>query len=160
MFKAYLALGSNSGKRPHNLEKARKLLEECGIKITKVSKIYETEPVSRINQGKFLNQCFEIKTNHDPRRLLSICQMIEKQMGRKKLRAKKIGYEKPRIIDIDILLYENGIINKKFLKVPHPRMHSRKFVLEPLNDIAPRLVHPGQRKTINNLLKNIKKPLN
>ncbi len=160
MFKAYLALGSNLGKRPYNLKKAKRLLEECGVKITKVSKIYETRPVSRVNQRKFLNQCLEVKTDHDPKKLLSICQIIEKQMGRKKLQPKKIGHEKPRIIDIDILLYENRIIDTKFLKIPHPRMHLRKFALEPLNDIAPGLVHPKQHKTINNLLKNIKKPLN
>jgi 2-amino-4-hydroxy-6-hydroxymethyldihydropteridine diphosphokinase len=160
MSKAYLALGSNLGMRPHNLKKAKILLEECGIKILKVSKIYETKAVSRISQRNFLNQCIEVKTDHDPKKLLSICQIIEKQMGRKRLQPKKSGSEKPRVIDIDILLYESIIINSKFLKIPHPRMHLRQFVLEPLNDIAPLLVHPKQHKTINKLLKNIKKPLN
>ncbi|MFC1810966.1 2-amino-4-hydroxy-6-hydroxymethyldihydropteridine diphosphokinase [Patescibacteria group bacterium] len=160
MSKAYLALGSNLGKRPQNLKKAIELLKECGVKILKSSKIHETKPVSRILQRKFLNQCLEVETKHNPQKLLKICQLIEGQMGRDRIVKKRKYHEKPRKIDIDILLYENLIINSKFLKIPHPRMHKRKFVLEPLNDIAPRLEHPTQHKTINYLLKNLKKPLN
>lgn len=160
MSKAYLALGSNLGQRPQNLKKARKLLEECGVKILKSSKIYETKPVSRISQRKFFNQCLEVETKHNPQKLLKICRFIERQMGRDHTVKKRAGSEKPRTIDIDILFYENFILDTKFLKIPHPRMHKRKFVLEPLNDIALRLEHPAQHKTINYLLKNLKKPLN
>lgn len=160
MSKAYLALGSNLGKRPYNLKKARKLLEECGVFIKKSSKIYETKPVSRIPQRKFLNQCLLVETEHNPQKLLKIAKLIEKQMGREQIAKKRKNYEKPRLIDLDILLYENLQINTKFLKIPHPRMHKRKFVLEPLNDIAPLLEHPVQHETINYLLKNLKKPLN
>lgn len=137
MFTAYLSLGSNLGKRPNNLKKAQKLLEECGVHIKKASKIYETNAVSRVKQGKFLNMCIEVQTMHSPQKLLAICQLIEKQMGRKRLKPKRAGYEKPRIIDIDILLFEDLKINTRQLKIPHPRMHLREFVLKPLNDIAP-----------------------
>jgi len=137
MHTAYLALGTNLGSRKRNLIKACKLLEECGVKVTKTSKIYETKAVSRIKQPKFLNQCVEVQTEHSPQKLLKICQLIERQMGRKRSTPKRAGYEKPRIIDIDILLYENLKINTRTLKIPHPRMHLREFVLKPLNDIAP-----------------------
>jgi 2-amino-4-hydroxy-6-hydroxymethyldihydropteridine diphosphokinase len=137
MFIAYLSLGSNLGNRPNNLKKAQQLLEECGVYLKKASKIYETEPVSRVPQGKFLNMCIEVQTKHGPQKLLKICQLIEKQMGRIRASAKRAGYEQPRIIDIDILLYDNLKINTPRLKIPHPRMHQREFVLKPLNDIAP-----------------------
>ncbi len=139
MFTAYLSLGSNLGNRPNNLKKAQQLLEECGVHIKKTSKIYETNAVSRIKQGKFLNMCIKVHTKHSPQKLLKICQLIERQMGRIRASAKRAGYEKPRIIDIDILLYEDLQINTRQLKIPHPRMHLREFVLKPLNDIAERV---------------------
>ncbi len=149
---AYLSLGSNIGKRPTNLKKAIKLIEECGIVVSKKSGFYETAAVSKIKQKNFINMCIEIKTTASSRKLLQICQMIEKQMGRNRKLPKKEGYEKPRIIDIDILMYENEKINKRNLKIPHPKMHKRRFVLEPLNEIAPHLTHPVQHKTIKQLL--------
>jgi 2-amino-4-hydroxy-6-hydroxymethyldihydropteridine diphosphokinase len=148
---AYLALGSNVGKRPLNLNKALALLKECGIKIIKTSNFYNTKPVSKVAQRDFLNMCVKIQTSFTPEKLLKICKMIEKQMGRKFIK-KRSGYEKPRIIDIDILLYENLILKKHNLVIPHKKMHLRKFVLEPLNEIAPHLKHPVQHKTISKLL--------
>lgn len=136
MHTAYLSLGTNLGFRKRNLKKAQKLLEECGVHIKKASKIYETKAVSRIQQPKFLNQALKVQTRHSPQKLLNICQSVESQMGRKKPKPKRINYELPRIIDIDILLYDNLKINTPRLKIPHPRMHLRDFVLKPLNDIA------------------------
>ncbi|MFC1655465.1 2-amino-4-hydroxy-6-hydroxymethyldihydropteridine diphosphokinase [Patescibacteria group bacterium] len=149
---AYLSLGSNIGRRSSNLKKALKLIEECGIVVSKKSKFYETVAVSKIKQRNFVNMCVEIKTTVSPQKLLQICQMIEREMGRDRKSPKKEGYEKPRIIDIDIIIYEKEKINQRNLKVPHPKMHERRFVLEPLNEIAPHLVHPVQQKTIKQLL--------
>lgn len=151
----YFALGTNIGRRKSNLYKALKLIEECGLKIVKKSHIYNTKAISKINQGDFLNMCIEVQTMHGPQKILRATQLVEKQMGREKKGKKRIGYEKPRIIDIDILLVGNEIINKKNLKIPHPRMHKRKFVLEPLSDIAPLIKHPLQHKTVRELLKNL-----
>jgi 2-amino-4-hydroxy-6-hydroxymethyldihydropteridine diphosphokinase len=154
MNKIYLALGSNIGRRRNNLIKALKLIEECGIKITKKSKIYETKAVSQVKQGDFLNMCVEAKTRHSPEKVLRAIKVVEKQMGRKRKEKKRSGYEKPRIIDIDILLFGGNIISKRNIKIPHPSMHKRKFVLKPLNDIAPDALHPIIKKKISELLKN------
>lgn len=155
MNKIYFSLGSNIGKRHDNLKKALKLIEECGIKITKKSKVYQTKAVSNVKQRDFLNMCVEAKTRHSPEKVLRAIQIIEKQMGRKRNEKKRAGYEKPRIIDIDILLFGVKIINKRNLKIPHPRMHEREFVLKPLNDIAPDALHPKTIKKISELLKNL-----
>lgn len=151
----YLALGSNIGRRKYHLSKALKLIEECGLDITKKSKIYKTKAVSKIKQDDFLNMCVEAKTTHSPEKLLTAIQLIEKQIGRTRKEKKKVGYEKPRIIDIDIIFYGNKIVGRRNLKIPHPRMHKRKFVLEPLSEIAPLIKHPLQHKTVCELLKNL-----
>jgi 2-amino-4-hydroxy-6-hydroxymethyldihydropteridine diphosphokinase len=157
MNKIYLALGSNMGKRRNNLKKALNLIEECGIKIIKKSKIYETKAVSKVEQDDFLNMCVEAKTRHSPEKVLRAIQIVEKQAGRKRKEKKRAGYEKPRVIDIDILLFNGKIINKRNLKIPHPEMHEREFVLKPLNDIAPEALHPKIKKKISELLKNLNK---
>jgi 2-amino-4-hydroxy-6-hydroxymethyldihydropteridine diphosphokinase len=146
----YLSLGSNLGNREENLKNAIKILKQNKIKIIKKSPVYETEPVGYKKQAWFLNQVIEVKTNFSPEKLLNVAQSIEKKFGRK--RDKKFG---PREIDIDILLYENIKINKKKLKIPHIQLYKRKFVLKPLNDIAPNLTCFDNKK-VSQLLKEVK----
>lgn len=152
MTTAYLLLGSNLGRRSGNMIKALTLLGECGIRIRKISQFYETEPVSKIDQRDYLNLCVEVEVDFSPEKLLSVCLGVEKEGGRTRYK-KRPGYERSRIIDIDILLYEDRVIKKRNLVMPHKQMHLRRFALTPLNEIAPQIVHPVQQKTIRNLLK-------
>lgn len=150
---AYLSLGSNVGRRADNLKKALKLLKECGINILLISDIFETQAVSKIKQKDFLNLCIKIQTDFSPEKLLNICMLIEKEIGRDRSEKRRAGYEKPRIADLDILLFNQEIIRKKNLTVPHKRMHERMFVLKPLSQIAGEALHPVLKKTIKQLLK-------
>jgi 2-amino-4-hydroxy-6-hydroxymethyldihydropteridine diphosphokinase len=152
----YFSLGSNLGRRKDNLNKAIKFLAEAGVKILKISSIYETEPVSKIKQGDFLNICIQAETELLPEKLLKLCKTIEKQMGRKPHRINRPGFYEPRIIDIDIILYGQKIIHKRNLQIPHKNMHLRRFVLEPLNEIAPNAYNPIKHKTVKELLKECK----
>jgi len=135
----FLGLGSNLGNKSQNLKTAIKLLDECGVRTIKQSKVHITDPVSKVPQPKFANQVIEIKTEHDPKKLLQIIKLIERQMGRDRSKPKRKGYERARLIDIDILIYNDLKINKRNLKIPHPRMRERDFVLKPLKEIAPML---------------------
>ncbi len=148
---AYLGLGSNKGDRKNNLEMARLILSQnpC-IHISAASSLYETEPVGYKNQNWFINQVIEIKTTLSPLKLLRITQGIEENMGRK--RTKKDG---PRTIDIDILFFEDIVLNTPDLTIPHPRAHKRKFMLEPLAEISPCLIHPVLEKSIITILIDI-----
>lgn len=147
---AYIALGSNIGNRQKNLEIALDKISKINT-ITKQSAIHETKPVDYHDQPKFLNMAIEIETKLSPSELLKKLQEIENKIGR--TRSIKKG---PRIIDLDILLYNNEIIDKPNLKIPHPAMHQRSFVLDPLSEIAPKIKHPVLNKTINELRKNRK----
>ena len=124
-------------------------MEEGRISIKKVSSVYETEPVGYENQGWFLNLALEAQTSFDPFSLLEHLLAIEDQMGRE--REEKWG---PRNIDLDLLLYDNRIVESERLTIPHPRMHQRKFVLIPLAQIAPQLLHPVLKKNVLELLEN------
>ncbi len=135
----YLGLGSNLGQKSINLKKAISLLNECGVQTIKQSHIHKTIAVSKVPQPDFANQVIEVKTQHDPKKLLQIIKLIERQMGRDRSKPKRSGYERPRLIDIDILIYNNLKINKRNLKIPHPRIKEREFVLKPLKEIAPML---------------------
>ncbi len=137
MVTVYLALGSNVGDREENLRRAVILLREAGLNIKKVSSLYETEPVDFLEQDWFLNSVLEAETGFEPVALLRTMRNIETAMGSKKAFAKG-----PRLIDLDILLYGEQTIDTPDLQVPHPRMLERKFVLEPLVEIAPSLRHP------------------
>ncbi len=148
--KYFLSLGSNLGRRSQNLARALKLLEKAGIKILKASSIYKTQPVGFKNQPWFYNQVIQVETSLDPFSLLSLLKKIEGQLKRKK--TFRYG---PRSIDLDLLLAEKSVINTRNLKIPHPRMHQRRFVLEPLNEIAPNAFHPVKRKKIRSLLKEL-----
>ena len=143
----FLSLGTNLGNRPENLRRARKEIEDRDIDIIADSPVYSTAAWGKSDQDAFLNQVLKIQTPLEPDALLHALMEIEYQMGR--LRLEKWG---PRIIDIDIIFYDQTIISKEFLTIPHPRMTERLFVLVPLNDIAPQMIHPVYRKTIHQLL--------
>jgi len=144
---AYLGFGSNIGDRRGNIEKAKMLLSQnAGIEIVLLSKFYETSPVGLKDQPDFINAAVKIYTNLNPYELLIVCQAIEREL----LRIKTIRWG-PRTIDIDILLYNDIILNKADLVLPHPFMHEREFVLRPMMDIAPSLVHPTCNLTIKQL---------
>lgn len=131
MVNCYLGIGSNLGDRRKNIKKALEILESIkGIKVKKVSKIYETEPVGGPPQGKFLNGVIKIKTSLSAFHLLKILKRIEKDLGRKP--TVRFG---PREIDLDILFYSDKVINRKDLKIPHPRIFEREFVLKPLLEV-------------------------
>lgn len=148
MPKAYLSLGSNIGDRYHYIQTAKQELKKH-LSILNESSIYESEPWGEKNQNWFLNQCIEIETQLDPHKLYTLIEQIEKKLDKEK--TTKFG---PRTIDIDILFYANQIIkpsisNIKYpLTIPHPRLSKRQFVLTPLSEIAPNLIHPLDNKTI------------
>jgi len=147
---AYLCLGSNLGDREKNLTRALSLLSQ-EVKLEKVSSIYETEPVGHKEQPLFLNMVCQGTTNLNPQELLSLAKAIESKMGR----APSFP-NAPRPIDIDILFYDNEIITTKDLTIPHPRLTDRAFVLVPLAEIAPELVHPELGKSITELASKVK----
>jgi 2-amino-4-hydroxy-6-hydroxymethyldihydropteridine diphosphokinase len=143
---AYLSLGSNIGDRAANLRAAIAQLEGAG-RVCGVSSLYETQPVEVLDQPWFLNCAVAIETTKTPRELLKFVLSIEADMGRRRGREKG-----PRKIDIDVLLFGDRVISKPDLTIPHPAMQNRRFVLEPLAEIAPSARHPVLRKTAQQLL--------
>lgn len=146
----YLGLGSNLGDRRANLDHACALLESAGVRVARASSIYETEPRDLADQPWFLNQVLEARTILFPRQLLQRAQQIERQMGRKRSVPKG-----PRRIDIDILFYGESTIRTEALKIPHPRIAERRFVLEPLAELAGGLRHPVTGQTIREMLSRV-----
>lgn len=145
---AYLLTGGNLGNREENLATARNLLhEQCG-RVMAASALYETAAWGKEDQPAFLNQALKLETSLSARQLIRRILKLEKWMGR--MRDEKYG---PRIIDIDILLFNQEKHNYPLLKVPHPELPNRRFALLPLAEIAPDLVHPVLKKTIAALLK-------
>lgn len=142
---AYLSLGSNVGHREVHLRDAIARLESAGH-VVKVSSFYETEPVEFTEQPWFLNCSVTLETTKMPKQLMAALLRIEREMGRRRVQKKG-----PRTIDIDILLFDNTVMNSAELTIPHPAMHERRFVLEPLAEIAPDLRHPVFGKTIREL---------
>jgi 2-amino-4-hydroxy-6-hydroxymethyldihydropteridine diphosphokinase len=141
----YLSLGSNIGERSANLEQAIEGLRALG-EVTAVSSFYETEPVEFTRQAWFLNCAVALETEKMPKQLLAGVMQIEREMGRTRTVAKG-----PRVIDIDILLFGSSVVDTTQLTIPHPAMHERRFVLEPLAEIAPEARHPVFKKTIREL---------
>ncbi|MGM0847015.1 MAG: 2-amino-4-hydroxy-6-hydroxymethyldihydropteridine diphosphokinase [Bacillota bacterium] len=148
---AYLSLGSNVGDREQYLQEAIKLLNDHhDIAVTRTSSIYETDPVGFTEQGEFLNLVLEIQTSLPPQTLLNQCLQVEKDLGRE--REFRWG---PRIIDLDILLYNQENIETEELIVPHPRMHERAFVLVPLLELSQTIKHPEFNTPMKALLDEI-----
>lgn len=146
---AYLGLGSNLGDRRQNLAKALKLMSPQ-VKVMKLSSIYETEPVGYTDQPLFYNAVCQVSTALSPRELLHLAKEIEQRLGRR-----ASFPNAPRPIDIDILFYDDKITRSKELIIPHPRLVERAFVLVPLAEIAPNLVHPEKGQTIKELLNKL-----
>jgi 2-amino-4-hydroxy-6-hydroxymethyldihydropteridine diphosphokinase len=150
----YLSLGSNLGDREAHLRDALARLGAAG-RVVAVSSFYETEPVEFTQQPWFLNCAVALETSKTPQQLMTTILGIEEEMGRQRVQKKG-----PRSIDIDILLFDNKILDdrildSKELTIPHPAMHQRRFVLEPLAEIAPDVLHPVMKKTIRELLDSL-----
>ena len=149
----YLSLGSNLGDREKNLRTAIAALADAKVRVTRVSSFYETEPVDLREQPWFLNCAVQGETELPPLDLLRALRGIESRMGSKKLVSKG-----PRLIDLDILLYDNQTIETPELQIPHPRMLTRRFVLAPLAEIAPTLKHPRWEGTATELAARVRDP--
>ncbi len=150
MHKIYLLLGSNLGDRQKNIDNAINELKACGIIISRKSSLYNTAPWGYTEQPEFLNQALECFTSLEPVELLEEIKKIEKKMGRIDI----VRYG-PRIIDIDIIFYDDLILKTDKLIIPHPLMHKRLFVLKPLNEIAPDFIHPELKLSVKNLLEKL-----
>jgi 2-amino-4-hydroxy-6-hydroxymethyldihydropteridine diphosphokinase len=147
---AYIGIGSNVGDREANCRKAIELLAEAG-RVISISSLYYTEPVGYKEQEDFINAVVSLETDLSARELLDACHAIEDRLGRK--RTLRWG---PRTIDLDILLYGDLVMSQHDLVIPHPLMATRKFVLAPLAEIAPEVVHPVLLKTAAQLLHELK----
>jgi 2-amino-4-hydroxy-6-hydroxymethyldihydropteridine diphosphokinase len=143
----YIGLGSNLGDRASNLAEARRRMQDADIAITRQSNIFETAPRDIVDQPSFLNQVIEATTDCLPRQLMTRLLRIEHDMGRRRLVPKG-----PRIIDLDILYYGESVVNIDGLQIPHPRVAERRFVLEPLAELAPDLRDLRKGLTIRQML--------
>ena len=146
---AYLALGTNIGNKRRNMITAAALLAERVGDVLALSGFYETEPWGFQSENTFLNAALQLDTSLSPLELLKATQEIEIEMGRTQ---KSNGAYHDRIIDIDILLYDNLVLQTPELTLPHPLMHGRLFVMEPLAEIAPNVIHPVFKKPVISLL--------
>ncbi len=165
MVKVFLCLGSNLYERDEYIRRAINLINHNHIKITRISPIYQTEPAESLtvfgiglafgcNQPDFLNCVVEAVTDYEPHQLMITITKIEKTLGRKRISGVR---NLPRTIDIDILFYDDKIINEPTLKIPHPKIQERAFILIPLCDLVPDFVHPVLNRTIRELTNVIDK---
>jgi 2-amino-4-hydroxy-6-hydroxymethyldihydropteridine diphosphokinase len=146
----HIGIGSNLGNRQENCLEAIRLLGEHGIKVIKRSSMIETEPWGVKDQPRFINMAVEVETELTPEELLKLLKVIEKDMGRE-----ATVHWGPRNIDLDILFFNDLVIDTEELKIPHPYLQERQFVLEPLAEISPEKVHPVFRKTIRDLRRGL-----
>ena len=149
MNKVFIGIGSNLGDR---ISYCKKAIDEISgfAKITQASSLYETDPIGKEDQPNFINCIVEISTDLSPQNLLKDLNSVEEKLGR--VRHEKWG---PRTIDLDIIFYNELVINDENLEIPHPRAHQRRFVLEPLSEIAPEFIHPKLNLSVSELLKKI-----
>ena len=146
----FLALGSNLGDREEHLRDARERIAGKGVRLLRASSIYETAPRDLLDQPWFLNQVIEVESELFPRQLLARVKRIEREMGRRKRVDKG-----PREIDIDILFYADAVVKTEELEIPHPRLAERRFVLEPLAELAAEKRHPLLKRTVRELLAKV-----
>ena len=151
--RAYIGIGSNLGDRKANaLEAVQRVSGLPGTKLVRASSLYESEPLGNAKTW-FVNSVIEIETEFQAEDLLKRLKAIEKAMGRKRVKGKRWG---SRVIDLDILLCDQEVVEKRSLKVPHPEMHKRRFVLLPLAELAPHVVHPQLGQSVSALLAGVK----
>ncbi|MCG0275191.1 MAG: 2-amino-4-hydroxy-6-hydroxymethyldihydropteridine diphosphokinase [Thermosediminibacteraceae bacterium] len=150
MPRAFIALGSNLGDREKNIKEAMERIKRRGIKILKVSSVIETEPYGYKDQDKFLNAACLVETELTPRELLKTLLEIEREMGRER----KVRWG-PRNIDLDLIFYEDMVIEEDGLVVPHPDAHNRTFVMGPIAEIDPEFQHPVLKKTVGEIYRRL-----
>ena len=151
--RVFIGIGSNLGDRRGNCREARQRIGEIPkTRVVKESSLYESEPHGDAKTW-FGNSVVEVETELSPLDLLKRLQQIESEMGRKRVKGKRWG---SRIIDLDILFFDNETIDKRNLKIPHPRVPQRRFVLVPLSELAPQLIHPGLNASVSELLATTK----
>ncbi|MCG6893783.1 MAG: 2-amino-4-hydroxy-6-hydroxymethyldihydropteridine diphosphokinase [Desulfobacteraceae bacterium] len=149
---AYISAGSNIGKRRDNCRRGFEALDNSeGVSVRRISRYYRTEPQDYTDQEWFANAVACVETRLEPLQLLAILQAIQRRFGRDK-DAFRFG---PRILDLDILLFDDRTLCTDALEIPHPRMHKRRFVLQPICDIDPNIVHPSLHQTMSQLLQNV-----
>ena len=151
--RVYIGLGTNLGNRRRNLVTAAALLAERAGDVVSLSSFYETEPWGFASENKFLNAALALETSLSPLALLHLTQAIERELGRTE-KSRGASYH-DRVIDIDLLLYGGGVFRSDELEIPHPLLHERRFVLEPLREIAPFLRHPLFQKNIEELYQDL-----
>lgn len=151
--RVHIGIGSNLGDRKANAQEAMTRVSELpDTRIVRASSLYESEPLGDAKTW-FVNSVIEIETELLPEPLLKKLKAIEESMGRKRVKGKRWG---SRIIDLDILLYDQDVVAKKTLKIPHPEMHKRRFVLLPLAELAPQVIHPQLGQSVSVLLATVK----
>jgi 2-amino-4-hydroxy-6-hydroxymethyldihydropteridine diphosphokinase len=150
MDKVFLGIGTNLGNRKVNLRKAIRMIGENIGRILDSSSVYETAPWGFEAETDFLNMVVRVETDYSPAEVMKSITGIESMLGRERNQDRYSS----RVIDIDILLFDDLVINENGLKIPHPLMHERKFVLVPLNEIASDIIHPVLKMTISSLLRN------